>query len=142
MKAETTNLADADELFGLTNQLKAQYEQLASLIESLHDENGRDVAPMNDQMQRIKQTEATLKPLRDEFLAKGNVVDGPLKKVNDETIEIVISLMPMLAELEKSSVESLRRLFPKIQGSVRAIQMQNAYQHHRHGHQDHNQSAE
>jgi hypothetical protein len=35
--------------------------------------------------------------------------------------------MPKLAQLEKATVESANRLFPKIQESVRAVQMQSAY---------------
>ncbi|MEO1616787.1 MAG: hypothetical protein AAFV88_13095 [Planctomycetota bacterium] len=127
---ESITVVDANELLEQTKTLKRQYEELAELIESFREESHREVDPMNDLMKRIKQTEASLKPLRESFLASGQKVTGTLKEVTDETIEIVKSLMPMLGDLEKSSVDSLRRLFPKIQGSVRAVQMQNAYKHH------------
>lgn len=121
-----------DSLLEYTRLLKQQYERLCEIVESISRENARDVEPISTQMKLIKDTEGSLRPLRERFASSQSQPSHQLQQLTDETIEIVKTLMPKLAALEKASVESLRRLFPKIQGSVRAVQMQNAYKGNSH----------
>jgi hypothetical protein len=107
--------------------LKQQYEQLAEIVETMRQEQSRNVEPISGQMKCIKETESRLRPMREAFTRSGKQASKELKQATEATIRLVETLMPKLAELEKASVDSLRRLFPKIQGSVRAVQMQNAY---------------
>ncbi|WP_436715449.1 hypothetical protein U8335_23590 [Roseiconus lacunae] len=119
-------------LLSYTSELKQHYERLNQIIEQYADDSHHAVDPIREQMALVKQTEDKLRPLRQSYLDQSNELSGPLKTLTDETIELVQSLMPKLAQLEKSSVDSLRRLFPRIQGSVRGIQMQNAYRVNNH----------
>lgn len=124
--------AEEQTLLDYTIELKQQYQRLSEIVDSLEKESSRTVDPISEQMKRIKRIESSLGPLRDSYLRQHDHASGEIAKVTDETIELVKTLMPKLASLEKASVDSLRRLFPKIQGSVRAVQMQNAYRGNRH----------
>jgi predicted nuclease with TOPRIM domain len=124
--------AEEQMLLEYTIELKQQYERLSEIVDSLERESSRTIDPISKQMKRIKRIESSLAPLRDSYLRRHDHASGEIAKVTDETIELVKTLMPKLASLEKASVDSLRRLFPKIQGSVRAVQMQNAYRGNRH----------
>lgn len=123
---------DEQALMELTLQLKQQYEQLSEIVATIARENGRDVDPISGQMKLIKETESRLRPLREAFSESQRTPSPELQQITADTIDLVKTLMPQLAALEKASVESLRRLFPKIQGSVRAVQMQNAYKGNAH----------
>jgi len=124
---QTSTMIDEQALLQYTRLLKQQYTKLSEIVESVGRDNGRDIEPISTQMKYIKETESRLSPLRHAFSQSQCKASSELQQVTDETIELVKTLMPKLAELEKASVDSLRRLFPKIQGSVRAVQMQNAY---------------
>lgn len=121
------SIVEEQTLIDYTVQLKQQYEQLCGIVDSLDNESNRTVEAISDQMKQIKRTEDLLGPLREAYRESNQSVGAELQSITDETIEVVKALMPKLASLEKASVDSLRRLFPKIQGSVRAVQMQNAY---------------
>ena len=121
------SIRDEQMLLDYTVQLKKQYESLNDIVDALENDSNRNVDTISDQMKQIKHTEDRLRPLREAYQQTHEHADGEIQAVTNQTIEVVKSLMPKLASLEKSSVESLRRLFPKIQGSVRAVQMQNAY---------------
>ncbi len=123
---------DEQRLIDLTIELKDQYEHLCEIVQSIEHDGGGTVDVISQQMKKIKETEAALQPLRRAYQDSGDSASPRVQEVTDETIEVVKMLMPKLANLEKASVESLRRLFPKIQGSVRAVQMQNAYNGNRH----------
>ena len=120
--------ANNDETFStLTLQLHQQYVDLNHVIDSMGNEAVESVEDIAIHMKRIKETEAELKPLRDAVVAAGQKLPANLQTATDETIKIVTGLMPKLAMLEKATVESAKRLFPQVQESVRAVQMQNAY---------------
>ena len=119
--------AEEQTIFDYTVKLKQQYERLSEIVETLDKEPHRTVDSISDQMKQIKQTEDLLGPLREAYRERHEHTGEHIQAITDETIEVVKALMPKLANLEKASVDSLRRLFPKIQGSVRAVQMQNAY---------------
>ena len=116
-----------EKLFLLTKQLRDQYSALEGIIDSANADPNQSVERISEHMKQIKSTEEQLCPLRETFVSDQSPLAFEIKRVTDETIETVKTLMPKLASLEKASVESLRRLFPRIQGSVRAVQMQNAY---------------
>ena len=119
-------------LIDLTIELKRQYEALSEIIDAIEREPGRGIEAISQQMKQIKLIEDRLGPLRELYQRDNEHTSGQVKVVTDDTIEAVKTLMPKLAGLEKASVDSLRRLFPKIQGSVRAVQMQNAYRGNSH----------
>ena len=115
------------ELLRFSCQLRDEYASLNLIIGEMESDGSPTVEPISEQMQKIKATESDLAPIREAYMKRRDHASAEIQAVTDETIEFVKSLMPKLANLEKASVESLRRLFPKIQGSVRAVQMQNAY---------------
>lgn len=114
-------------LLALTLQLKQQYQALDSIVDSFSHDTDQSMNSISDQLKLIKQTEETLRPLREEFRAANATVPAVLQIPTEQTIELVKGLMPKLAQLEKQTLDSAKRLFPKIQESVRAVQMQNAY---------------
>ena len=116
-----------DPLVLLTLRLQEQYQTLDRLVDSMNQSSDVSIEPMSEQVKAIKETEDQLRPLREMFRASGHELPPELNKPNNETIELLKGLMPKLAQLEKSTLESTQRLFPKIQQSVRAVQMQNAY---------------
>ncbi|MCC9602047.1 hypothetical protein LOC67_15905 [Stieleria sp. JC731] len=119
-------------LLAYTDELKGHYVRLAEIIDQYAEDSHGAVEPIRAQMTLVKQTEEKLRPLRESYIGSESEPSGQVKAITDETIELVKSLMPKLAQLEKTSVDSLRRLFPRIQGSVRGIQMQNAYRTNNH----------
>ena len=126
------SIQDEKILIDLTSKLKQQYETLDQIIAGLESDSTMSIEAISEKMKEIKQTENMLQPLRASYRDHHDENEGQLKAITDETIEVVKNLMPKLASLEKASVDSLRRLFPKIQGSVRAVQMQNAYKGNQH----------
>jgi hypothetical protein len=122
---------DEATLMHYTSVLKQQYEELERIVEAIQNESGVGIERIGEQMTEIKQTEQVLRPLREAYLQHHQRPSEPLRALTDETIELVQGLMPKLAELERASADSLRRLFPKIQGSVRGVQMRQAYQANR-----------
>ncbi|OYP32355.1 hypothetical protein [Rhodopirellula sp. MGV] len=119
-------------LFNYTSELKSHYEKLNAIIDEHANDSHGAIEPIREQMALVKQTEEKLRPIRETYLGESRELSGQLQAITDETIDLVKSLMPKLAQLEKVSVDSLRRLFPRIQGSVRGIQMQNAYRTNNH----------
>ena len=117
-----------DPLGTLTLKLKQQYQALDSIVESMNRDSSQSIDLISEQLKVIKETETMLRPLREEFRRTNTKLPPHLQVPTDETIELVKGLMPKLAQLEKSTLDSAQRLFPKIQESVRAVQMQNAYQ--------------
>ena len=115
------------ELLRYSCLLRDEYATLNRIIGQMESDGSPSVEPIREQMQKIKDTESELAPIREAYMKSRDHASADIQAVTDETIELVKSLMPKLANMEKASVESLRRLFPKIQGSVRAVQMQNAY---------------
>lgn len=117
-----------DPLTTLTLKLKQQYQALDSIVESMNRDSTQSIDLISEQLKVIKETETMLRPLREEFRRTNTKLPPHLQVPTDETIELVKGLMPKLAQLEKATLDSAQRLFPKIQESVRAVQMQNAYQ--------------
>ncbi|MGB7346353.1 MAG: hypothetical protein WBD20_19195 [Pirellulaceae bacterium] len=115
------------QLLFLTNQLFQQYQALEGIVDALNLSPESTVDGITVQMKAIKETEQALRPLREEFRRTTDTLPVELQVPTDQTIELVKSLMPKLAQLEKTTLESANRLFPQIQESVRAVQMQNAY---------------
>jgi len=116
-----------DPLLSLTNTLLQQYQSLNATVDSLNDGPVDSVDEISVQIAAIKKTEEQLLPLREAFRETHPTLPSELKIPTDQTIELVKGLMPKLAQLEKATLESANRLYPKIQESVRAVQMQNAY---------------
>ena len=118
---------ETEPIVALTLQLKQQYEDLDRIIDSLNGGAVDSTDAIGEQLRLIKQTELQLLPLREEFRRTHTKLPGYLKEPTDATIDLVKGLMPKLAQLEKATMESAKRLLPKIQESVRAVQMQKAY---------------
>ncbi|MFN3191413.1 MAG: hypothetical protein ACE361_12900 [Aureliella sp.] len=112
----------------LTLMLRQQYRALDKIVDGMGEDGALSVEVMGQHLKAIKQTESLLAPIRQEFIASGETLDQLAQEATSETIELVKGLMPKLAQLEKVTAESAKRLFPKIQENVRAVQMQNAYQ--------------
>ncbi|TWU02159.1 hypothetical protein [Stieleria varia] len=116
-----------DALIELTCQLRNQYQELNEIVDQMLQESHFTVDQLSERIKGIKELESRLAPLRDDFRASNSVAPSVIRDPTDETIELVKNLLPKLAQLEKSTVEAANRLFPKIQESVRAVQMQRAY---------------
>ena len=117
-----------DETFAtLTVQLHQQYVELDGIVDKLTQGPLESVDSIADQMKKIKRTEGALGPLRDRFIESKRSLSDHLQTVTDQTIVLVTQLMPKLAQLEKTTIDSAKRLFPQVQQNVRAVQMQNAY---------------
>ncbi|MEM8733680.1 MAG: hypothetical protein AAGG44_05645 [Planctomycetota bacterium] len=112
----------------LTLMLRQQYRALDKIVDGMGEDGALSVDVMGQHLKAIKQTESLLAPIRQEFIESGERLDQLAQEATEETIELVKGLMPKLAQLEKATAESAKRLFPKIQENVRAVQMQNAYQ--------------
>ncbi len=117
-----------DPLVMLTLKLREQYQALDSIVEAMNHDSDQSIDLISEQLKVIKKTETMLRPLREEFRRTNTKLPPHLQEPTDQTIELVKGLMPKLAQLEKTTLDSAQRLFPKIQESVRAVQMQNAYQ--------------
>lgn len=120
-------MSNDDQLRALTTQLLQQYQTLDAIVDSLNEAPGDSIDEISVQIAAIKETERELLPLRESFRANNDSLPDELSVPTDKTIELVKSLMPKLAQLEKTTLESAQRLFPKIQENVRAVQMKNAY---------------
>ena len=117
-----------DETFAiLTVQLHQQYVELDGIVDKLTQGPLESVDSTADQMKKMKRIEGALGPLRDRFIESKRSLSDHLQTVTDQTIVLVTQLMPKLAQLEKTTIDSAKRLFPQVQQNVRAVQMQNAY---------------
>jgi DNA repair exonuclease SbcCD ATPase subunit len=117
----------AESLGSLMNQLLQQYQSLDATIDVMVKTESTSMEGVTSRIAEIKRTEQSLAPLREQYRREFETLSDDLRRVTDQTIELVTGLMPKLAQLEKATVESANRLFPKIQESVRAVQMQSAY---------------
>ena len=115
-------------LLELTQLLRKQYGDLDAIIDAATNGSTESLQAISQQMKSIKQTETLLLPLREEYRRSNADLPAALKIPTDETIELLKNIMPKLAQLEKETIDSSQRLFPRITESVRAVQMQNAYQ--------------
>ncbi len=115
-------------LLELTQLLRKQYGDLDAIIDAATTGSTESLQAISQQMKSIKQTETLLLPLREEYRRSKADLPAALKIPTDETIELLKNIMPKLAQLEKETIDSSQRLFPRITESVRAVQMQNAYQ--------------
>ncbi len=115
------------ELEELAVRLKRQYQELDRIVEAMSDSSQDSIDAISEQLSTIKQTEAALRPIREEFRSTGDALPAHLQETTSETIEILKGLLPKLGQLEKTTLDSAKRLFPKIQESVRAVKMQSAY---------------
>lgn len=79
------------------------------------------------QMIVIKRLEEILQPLRQSYQEQFGRFPSSVREVNQETIDVAEHLLEDLAQLEKRSAASLERLYPQVQNSVRAVDMQKAY---------------
>lgn len=114
------------------NQHLEQYRVVDRLIQQVHDRtppsaSTEELEHINQLLNEIKSTEANLKPLRNAMEAAGESPTPELKKSIDETIQLVMGLIPKIGELEKLAVESRDKLAPQIRASAKAVQMKNAY---------------
>ena len=121
-----------DEFRDLTIQLRDQYRKVSSTVAALCSEEStaaktEDLQKINDLLMEVKTTEFRLKPIRELLQTAGESISPDLKPAIDETIQIVLGLIPRIADLEKAAIKSRNELSPQIRASVRAIQMQNAY---------------
>ncbi len=114
-------------LGSLMDQLLQQYQSLDATIDTLGQSESPSMDDVTSKIAEIKQIEQSLAPIREQYRSEFETLSDDLRRVTDQTIELVTGLMPKLAQLEKATVESANRLFPKIQESVRAVQMQSAY---------------
>lgn len=111
----------------LAQRLKQQYQALDDAIDAMNQAGEVAVETISDQLTSIRQTESMLKPLRDACLQTHEQLPPEIRTPTNETIELLRGLMPKLAQLEKTTLQSAQQLLPKIQQSVRAVQMQTAY---------------
>ncbi len=121
-----SNEIDAN-LMELTVQLRDRYQELNELVDTMIQSSDFSVDRLGGRMNDIRELEESLAPLRETFRQANETVPAALREPTGETIELVKGLLPKLAQLEKSTMEAADRLFPKIQASVRAVQMQRAY---------------
>lgn len=128
---DNTDFHSLDEL---TLQLRQQYREFSALLDALTQNSERVEIPfdqISQQIKQIKHTESLLIPLRQQFSQSGLELSQRLIDATNETIVIVKSVLPKLEQLEKLTSDSVQRLFPQVRQSVRAVQMQNAYQNSR-----------
>lgn len=119
---------DHNPLLQLTLLLRQQYQDLDRVLDAMNAGSDLMIESISEHMKSIRETEAKLHPLREQQRRINTQLPAELKQPTDETIELLKGIMPKLAQLEKTTIDSSQRLFPKIQQSVRAVQMQNAYQ--------------
>lgn len=118
---------DNEALSELTTRLHQQYCELSKIVDSIDEQTLGSVDAIGVQLKTIKETEDELAPMRAEFTRSGMRLSPAMQSATDETIELLKTLLPKLAQLEKSTIESAQRLFPQVRRGVRALQMQNAY---------------
>lgn len=119
---------DHNPLLQLTLRLRQQYRDLDRVLDAMNAGSDLMIESISEHMKSIRETEARLHPLREQQRRINAQLPAELQQPTDETIELLKGIMPKLAQLEKATIDSSQRLFPKIQQSVRAVQMQNAYQ--------------
>lgn len=116
-------------------------EQVEELMQSLLD----DYCTLRDSMQAseedtterlqqialrlrtIKHTENSLRPLRESMREDGIELSSSLQQLNNETIEVIQQVLPMLNELETESQKAMNKLFPHVRANVRGMLMREAY---------------
>lgn len=116
-----------DALLDLTLQLRNHYRELDETVDSMQVGSVESLEKIGDKMKLIQATENQIAPLRDSFQQTKSKLPQSLREPTDQTIDLLKGLLPKLAQLEKATVDSFEQLFPKIQESVRAVKMQNAY---------------
>ncbi|MEL6108566.1 MAG: hypothetical protein AAFU85_21380 [Planctomycetota bacterium] len=114
-------------LLELTVELRDLYRELDATVDSMQVGSVEALDQIGDKMKLIQATESRLGPLREVFQQTNSTLPGALREPTDQTIDLLKGLLPKLAQLEKATIDSFQRLFPKIQESVRAVKMQNAY---------------
>jgi hypothetical protein len=118
---------DLDALTEHSSRLQQQYAELDAIVDALVRHGGQDMDAINVRITAIKQTEELLRPLRDHFCQSKESMPAAVQESTQATIDIIKGLMPKLAQLEKDTAAAAQRLYPKVQQSVRAVQMQTAY---------------
>ena len=78
-------------------------------------------------LRKIKQTENSLRPLREAMREKRVELSSSLQQLSNETIEVIQEVIPMLNELEAESQKAMNKLFPHVQKNVRGMLMREAY---------------
>ncbi len=116
------------ELDELILRLRDQYRELDSAISVASVTDDDSITAIGDQLKAIKATEQKLTPLREQVIASGAVIRDESRRASNETTDIIKGLMPKLGQLELETVTAAKRLSPRIQDGVRAIQMQAAYE--------------
>ena len=111
----------------LTVRLRNLYQELDETVDSMHVGSVESLELIGKKMKAIQDTESQLGPLRESFQQTSAVMPSSLREPTNQTIDLLKGLLPKLAQLEKATIDSFERLFPKIQESVRAVKMQNAY---------------
>lgn len=122
----------ADRLLKHTVELRDQYLMLDHMLDCFRTQDCLRVEPVAEHMQEIAKTEQALKPLRDSFHQHQLSVTAPelsqhINEIVDETIELIKTIMPKLAQLEQQTHSLAKGLQPQVAVGVRARQMQNAY---------------
>lgn len=116
----------------LAQQLYDQYKVVEQTVDKICDK--AETAAASDTLEliqhllvRVKQTETQLKPIRDSLLASGETLPADTKKIVEDTVQVVTTLIPRIGALEKDAVESREKLAPVIHEGVRAAKMITAY---------------
>ena len=117
----------------LTHELRDQYRVVDESVTQIYQHKNSlastdDLERVNGQLNEVKTIEAKLQPIRKQMELEGQQVPNEMKSVIDETVQIVMGLIPRIADLEQSAIESRDKLAPLIHEGVRAIDMKNAYQ--------------
>ena len=113
-------------------QLREEYQAVETLIGEVKTrrDGDLDVASLTNIRNRlttIKRIESEFGPIRDQVMARGEVVPEKLKNEVEQTIAIITRLIPGISEIEQVARDSHQRLGPRIHEAVRGLQMQNAY---------------
>ncbi|MEO1530036.1 MAG: hypothetical protein AAFX06_31875 [Planctomycetota bacterium] len=122
-----TNPSPNTSLLELTVQLRNLYRELDQSVDSMQVGSVESLGHIGDKMRLIQEVEHQLGPLREAYQQTNSKLPQSLREPTDQTVDLLKGLLPKLAQLEKATVDSFQRLFPKIQESVRAVKMQNAY---------------
>lgn len=122
------NSEDETSLRDHSIQLRDQYRELDEIVDGMLS-NASDIhfgmELIRSRMQGITDTEAVLRPLRDQYESVSD--SSELQTVQVETVTMLEKLLPKIGELEKRAHERTKLLKPQIQSSVRAVEMQAAY---------------
>ena len=116
----------------LVGKLVARYQEIENSIDQLSTLS--DYVGKKDSMDKVrsvlvevKEIEAELFPLRDQFLSSGQKFSSPTTQLFEQAANMLTSLLPKINDLEKAAIEERERLAPEIHDSVRGMQMQSAY---------------